>query len=160
MLSTKKLVATMMVTGMLAPAFISTPGVFADVTTPNEPLTEVTQSEKTLIPYVTLNSDVAGETITSLSVENNILSGTKTTNNTAEYNVGYHIYRSNSPEFDLQTAIEVGTLSVNPDNLSQITGEESIGTYPLARYYYVVDDSSNGHIPMVRINGVDLLGNC
>jgi hypothetical protein len=161
MLSTKKLVATMMVTGMLAPAFISAPGVFAEVTTSNEPLTEVTQSEKTLIPYVTLNGDRLGETITSLSVENNILTATRTTNSPVGYVPFYNVYSSDSPEFNLQTATLVESLFINPDNGAQVIGTESIGSYPLARYYYVVDGSADGHnIPLIRINGVDLSGNC
>ncbi|MGN8982265.1 hypothetical protein ACTNBL_07990 [Enterococcus villorum] len=157
MLSKKQLLATFMATATLGQALITSTGVCADVITPNEPLTSVTQKEKTDIPYVTLNSDSLGETITSLSVENNILFGTKTNDHSEEaYNVAYGVYSSNSPEFNTQTATIVGSLAVNPNDLTQLIGE-NITNYPLSKYFYIVDNSGSNHIPMVRINGNDLV---
>lgn len=161
MLGKKQLVVTIMTTGMLVPIFVSTVGVFADVTIPKDSLIEVAQKEKRTIPYITLNSDSFGETITALTVENNILSGTRTKDHVEEsgYEVGYGVYSSNSPEFNLQTATEVGFLDVDMDDLSQLVGTyANISSFPVAKYYYIVTATINS-IPLVRINGEDLLGN-
>lgn len=161
MLGKKQFVATIVTTGMLVPIFMSTLRVSADVTTPKDSLIEVAQKEKRTIPYITLNSDTLGETITSLSVENNILSGTRTIDHVEEsgYEVGYGVYSSNSPEFNLQTATEVGFLDVDMGDLSQLVGTyANISSFPVAKYYYIVSATIDS-IPMVRINGEDLLGN-
>ncbi|OQO70628.1 hypothetical protein BH747_06330 [Enterococcus villorum] len=160
MLNKKMLLATFMATVTLGQALISTTGVFADVNTSNESAIELTSMENTTIPYTNLSSDRFGETITSLSIENNILTGTKTNDHSSEigYKVGYTVYSSDSAVFDIDSATKVGYLIVNPDDLTQMTGDD-ISSYPKAQYYYIVDDSSFDHIPMAQINGDDLLGN-
>lgn len=158
MLNKKQLLATFMTTATLGQALISTTGVFADVAGPNEASVELTTKETTNIPFANLSSDRFGETITSLSIENNVLTGTKTNDHSSEigYKVGYTLYSSDNPIFNISTSTKVGNIVVNPDDLTQIIGDD-VSTYPETQYYYIVDDSSFDHIPMVRINGEDLL---
>lgn len=156
MLDKKQLVATLMAAGMLA----QTPGVFADVIPSNGKTTEITQNEVDTLPFLSLNSDLVGEKITAVNIVNNTLAATRTTDYVnEEYNVGYGIYKSDSPVFNTQTATLVETMFTTRDDLSQINSHMTIDSYPVAQYYYIVDNSTPNHVAMVRINGSDLLGN-
>lgn len=153
------MLTTVMSTGMLVQSLISIPGVFADVIPSNESLTETIQKENNTLPVVTLNSDRLGETITALNVLNDTLVATRTTNHVDEgYKVGYALYGSNSSEFDNQTATRVGYLYMpNTNNLAYLFSPNNISSLPVSQYYYVVDESASDNIPMLRINGSDLL---
>ncbi|AUB51753.1 hypothetical protein GUI51_14780 [Enterococcus mundtii] len=158
MLNKKQLLATFMTTATLGQALINTTAVFADVAGPNETSVELTTKETTNIPFANLSSDRFGETITSLSIENNVLTGTKTNDHSSEigFKAAYTVYGSDNPVFNIYTSTKVGNILVNPDDLTHIIGDD-VSTYPEAQYYYIVDDSSFDYIPMVRINGEDLL---
>ncbi|EMF0110802.1 DUF5011 domain-containing protein, partial [Enterococcus hirae] len=153
----KQLLAMFMTAGMMTNTFVSTGLVIAEENQNISTQTGETFNETRPVSFDHLNSDSMGHRIISVGTENTAVGRKLFLNTTAVAGEAvvtpYDLYYSDSPTFNINKSTWIDFLGETSYNKYYTNGV--IDSYPINKYYYVVDPSDNK--ALIRINGSDFL---